>query len=87
MIHPLAIVDPSAEVGDGVEIGPWTTVGPGVVIGPGCVIASHVVLKGPTVIGKNNKVSTSIESKIDHKANESSISCTRRQMICFVPVW
>ena len=56
MIHPLAIVDPSAEVGDGVEIGPWTTVGPGVVIGPGCVIASHVVLKGPTVIGKNNKI-------------------------------
>ena len=56
MIHPLAIVDPSAEVGDGVEIGPWTTVGPDVVIGPGCVIASHVVLKGPTVIGKNNKI-------------------------------
>jgi UDP-N-acetylglucosamine acyltransferase len=56
LIHPLAIVDPSAEVGDGVEIGPWTTVGPGVVIGPGCVIASHVVLKGPTVIGKNNKI-------------------------------
>ena len=56
MIHPLAIVDPSAKVADGVEIGPWTTVGPDVVIGPGCVIASHVVLKGPTVIGKNNKI-------------------------------
>jgi|TARA_B110000908_G_scaffold171727_1_gene235539 UDP-N-acetylglucosamine acyltransferase len=56
LIHPLAIVDPSAKVADGVEIGPWTTVGPDVVIGPGCVIASHVVLKGPTVIGKNNKI-------------------------------
>ena len=56
MIHPLAIVDPSAKVADGVEIGPWTTVGPDVVIGPGCVIASHVVLKGPTVIGKNNRI-------------------------------
>ncbi len=56
MIHPLAIVDPKARVADDVEIGPWTTIGPDVEIGSGCVIASHVVLKGPTVIGKNNKI-------------------------------
>lgn len=56
MIHPLAIVDPNADVADDVEVGPWTIVGPDVVIGSGCVIASHVVLKGPTAIGKNNKI-------------------------------
>ncbi len=56
MIHPQAIVDPDASVADDVEIGPWTTVGPGVVIGAGSVIASHVVLKGPTTIGRNNKI-------------------------------
>jgi UDP-N-acetylglucosamine acyltransferase len=43
-------------VADDVEIGPWTIVGPQVEIGSGSVIASHVVLKGPTVIGKNNTI-------------------------------
>ncbi len=51
-----AIVDPTAEIAEGVEIGPWSTVGPGVVIGAGTKIASHVVLKGPTVIGENNRI-------------------------------
>ncbi|SMF43552.1 acyl-[acyl-carrier-protein]--UDP-N-acetylglucosamine O-acyltransferase [Alteromonadaceae bacterium Bs31] len=55
-IHPQAIVDPRAEIAADVEIGPWTTVGPDVVIGEGCKIFSHVVLKGPTVIGKNNTI-------------------------------
>lgn len=56
MIDSRAIVDPSAVVADDVEIGPWTIVGPGVEIGSGSVIASHVVLKGPTKIGANNKI-------------------------------
>lgn len=56
MISPHAIVDSKAEIADDVEIGPWTTVGPGVVVGSGTKIASHVVLKGPTVIGKNNHI-------------------------------
>lgn len=56
MIDPRAIIDPSAKIADDVEIGPWTIIGADVEIGPGCVIASHVVLKGPTVLGKNNKI-------------------------------
>ena len=56
LIHPQAIVDPSAKVADDVKIGPWTSVSPDVEIGPGCEIASHVVLKGPTKIGANNKI-------------------------------
>jgi len=56
LIHPQAIVHPDAQMADDVKIGPWTTIGPDVVIGPGCEIASHVVLKGPTVIGRNNRI-------------------------------
>lgn len=56
MIDPTAIIDPSAIVGENVSIGPWTIIGPNVEIGDGCEIASHVVIKGPTVIGRNNKI-------------------------------
>lgn len=55
-IHPQAIVDPSARIAEDVEIGPWTLIGPDVEIGAGTVIHSHVVIKGPTRIGKNNEI-------------------------------
>ncbi|MDB3967466.1 acyl-ACP--UDP-N-acetylglucosamine O-acyltransferase [Porticoccaceae bacterium] len=50
------MIDPSAVLGKNVSIGPWTIIGPDVEIGDGCEIASHVVIKGPTVIGRNNKI-------------------------------
>lgn len=56
MIHPSAIIDPSAVIADDVKIGPFTVIGAGVEIGPGCEIASHVVINGPTRIGKNNRI-------------------------------
>ncbi|UTF60509.1 acyl-ACP--UDP-N-acetylglucosamine O-acyltransferase [Gilvimarinus sp. DA14] len=56
MIDSQAIVHPEAKIADDVKIGPWTTIGPDVEIGPGCVIASHVVIKGPTKIGRNNQI-------------------------------
>lgn len=56
MIHPTAIIDPTAVIADDVEIGPYTIIGPNVEIGAGCYIASHVVIKGPTKIGKNNRI-------------------------------
>jgi len=56
MIDSSAIVDPSAVLGENVSIGPWTIIGANVEIGDGCEIASHVVIKGPTVIGRNNKI-------------------------------
>jgi UDP-N-acetylglucosamine acyltransferase len=55
-IHPSAIIDPSATLAAGVEVGPWTLIGPDVELGEGCVIASHVVIKGPTKIGKHNRI-------------------------------
>ncbi len=56
MIHPSAIIDPSAVIADDVKIGPFTVIGPKVEIGPGCEIMSHVVINGPTRIGKNNRI-------------------------------
>lgn len=55
-IHPQAIVDPSAKLGNGVEIGPWTLIGPDVEIGDNTRIHSHVVIKGPTRIGRDNEI-------------------------------
>ncbi len=56
MISPAALVDPSACIGNNVRIGPWSVIGAGVEIGDDCEIASHVVLKGPTRIGKRNRI-------------------------------
>lgn len=56
MIHPSAIIDPSAKLSAGVSVGPWTIIGPDVEIGEGTIINSHVVLKGPTSIGKHNHI-------------------------------
>lgn len=56
MIDARAIIDPSATLGADVHVGPWTIIGPGVEVGDGCRIASHVILKGPTRLGRNNHV-------------------------------
>lgn len=56
VIDSRAIIDPSATIGENVTIGPWSIIGPDVVIGDNCHIASHVVIKGPTVIGKGNRI-------------------------------
>ncbi|WP_218813494.1 acyl-ACP--UDP-N-acetylglucosamine O-acyltransferase [Rickettsiella endosymbiont of Dermanyssus gallinae] len=56
MIDPQAKIDPKAKLGENVSVGPWTIIGPDVEIGEGTIIGSHVVLKGPTHIGKANKI-------------------------------
>ncbi|WP_207061755.1 acyl-ACP--UDP-N-acetylglucosamine O-acyltransferase [Motiliproteus sp. SC1-56] len=56
MIDSRAIIDPGAKIADDVEIGPWTLIGPDVEIGAGTRIASHVVVKGPCRIGRNNRI-------------------------------
>jgi UDP-N-acetylglucosamine acyltransferase len=56
LIDPRAIIDPSVAIGRDVSIGPWTWIGPDVEIGDGCRIASHVVLKGPTRLGRDNRI-------------------------------
>ena len=53
--HPTSIIHDSAVIHKSVEIGPFCYVGEEVQIGEGSILLSHVVLKGPTKIGTNNK--------------------------------
>ncbi|TPH13863.1 acyl-ACP--UDP-N-acetylglucosamine O-acyltransferase [Litorilituus lipolyticus] len=56
MIHPQAIIEPGAVIGKNVSIGPWTYIASEVVIGDDCEISSHVVINGPTRLGKGNRI-------------------------------
>ena len=56
MIHSTAIIADSAAIADDVEIGPYTIIGEHVEIGSGTKIEGHVVIKGPTTIGKDNHI-------------------------------
>ena len=56
MHHHTAIIDPKAKIDEGVQIGPYSIIGADVEIGSGTVIESHVILKGPTKMGKNNRI-------------------------------
>jgi UDP-N-acetylglucosamine acyltransferase len=55
-IHPLALVDASAELDDSVSVGPFTTIGPHVKVGSGTSIGSHCVIEGRTTIGTDNHI-------------------------------
>ncbi len=50
VIHPTAVIDPTADLGEGVSVGPYcvigarAVIGEGSVVGPLCSIGSHVVL-------------------------------------------
>lgn len=53
VIHSTAVIHPEADVAESVRVGPYSVIGPGVRIGEGTEVASHVVIEGPTQIGKN----------------------------------
>lgn len=56
VIHKTAIIDPTARIGNNVEIGAYSVIGADVEIGDDTWIGPHVVIQGPTKIGKGNKV-------------------------------
>lgn len=56
LIHPTAIIDPSAKIGIDVEIGAYSIIGADVEIGDESWIGPHVVIKGPTKIGRQNRI-------------------------------
>ena len=56
MIHATAIISDKARVGSDVAVGPYVVIGDGVEIGGGSIVDSHVVINGPTTIGKNNHI-------------------------------
>lgn len=55
MIHSTAVISEKATLGNNVSVGPFCYVGDDVVIGDDCVLESHVVIKGPTTVGKRNR--------------------------------
>ena len=56
MIHPTAIIDPSAELAADVSVGAYSVIGADVHIGAGTVIGPHVVLEGPLFLGCYNRI-------------------------------
>jgi UDP-N-acetylglucosamine acyltransferase len=56
-IHPTAQIDPSASIGENVSIGAYSVIGADVHVGDGTVIGPHVVIEGPTRIGRDNRIS------------------------------
>jgi UDP-N-acetylglucosamine acyltransferase len=55
-IHPTVIVAADAQVAADVEIGAYSVVGAGVSIASGCWIGPHVVIEGPTTVGRDNSI-------------------------------
>ncbi len=71
-VHDTAIIHPSARIGQDVTIGPYCVIGEDVTIGDGCRLASHVVIDGPTAIGKRCAFSSGARIGVepqDHKFN------------------
>ncbi|HLS21752.1 MAG TPA: acyl-ACP--UDP-N-acetylglucosamine O-acyltransferase [Paenalcaligenes sp.] len=54
LIHPTALVSPTAELDTSVEVGPYSVIGEHVKIDAGTKIGPHCVIDGHTTIGKNN---------------------------------
>ena len=54
-IHSTAIIDEDARVHAECKIGPYCVIAAGVELGEGCHLVSHVVVEGPTKIGKDNR--------------------------------
>ncbi len=56
MIHASAVIDATARIGADVSIGPFSVIGAGVEIGAGTSVGPHVVIQGPTRIGRDNRI-------------------------------
>ena len=56
MIDSTAVIHPEARIDQDVIIGLYSIIGKDVEIGSGSWVGPHVVIKGPTRIGKNNKI-------------------------------
>lgn len=55
-IHPTALIAADAQLAPDVEVGAYTVIASGVVIAEGSWIGPHVVIDGPTTIGRDNRI-------------------------------
>lgn len=67
-IHPTAIIAATAKIHPQTTIMPYSYIGEDVIIDQGCEIGPHSIIKGPTAIGKNNRIFqfTSIGEECQH---------------------
>jgi UDP-N-acetylglucosamine acyltransferase len=56
LIHPTAVISPSASIAPDVLVGPYAVVEDEVRIGAGCEIGAHTVVKRFTTLGERNRV-------------------------------
>jgi UDP-N-acetylglucosamine acyltransferase len=56
LIDERAVIDPSARLSDNVTVGPYSVIGSDVEINAGTWIGPHVVIQGPTRIGRDNRI-------------------------------
>ena len=56
MIHPQALVSPTAKLDESVTVGPFAVIGADVELGAGTRVEAHAVIKGPTRIGRENHI-------------------------------
>jgi UDP-N-acetylglucosamine acyltransferase len=56
LIHPTAIIHPQADIAENVSVGAYSIIGADVKVGANTYIGPHVVIKGPTVLGKSNRI-------------------------------
>lgn len=55
LIHPTAVIDPSATLAADVRVGAFCLIGADVIIGEGTEVGPHCSIHGPTRIGRNNR--------------------------------
>ena len=56
ILHPTAVIDPSARLADGVRVGPYCVIGEDVIVGEGCQLGPHAVLLPHTRLGARCRV-------------------------------
>lgn len=56
LVDPRAVIETGAQLGERVRVGAYSIIGSNVQIGDDTEIAPHVVIRGPTSIGRQNKV-------------------------------
>lgn len=55
-IHPTAVIDSQARLAGSVRVGSYAVIGPEVEIGEETEVGAHVVIEGPTRLGRRNRI-------------------------------
>ncbi len=55
MLHPTAVIHPDSDIHSDVKVGAYSVIGANVSIDANTEVGDHVIIKGPTTIGKDNR--------------------------------